>query len=285
MRLTWICTGALFVALGCRPEPNSNVGVTPVTSSFLTPSDAGMHYARIFKDSDAFGAETLMSNADANVALRAEWRLVAYDARMNPGEQPGLGRTSVERFLSAVQKQVPVSIPAWWCAAAVNGTPVGATQALHFEENDGKWLFRTSNLHLKRIPDGVRVSASGIAFLVNNRPMFCPFIGHRDSLRLGATSTFVIAMQADAAFVATYEDTPSEYQLVRIDVASGSRCWSASVWAAGGFTNYMGRGWHRAEVVSGRESVYVLGAASDCLYIEGFDRDSGKNILRFSTAY
>lgn len=86
-------------------------------------------------------------------------------------------------------------------------------------------------------------------------------------------------------FAAMLSWPPTPYTLYMLDRSSHSVKWSTDVWAAGDTLSYTGYGWHFADLSILGETVVVLGAAGNTVYVEVFDRQSGECKVRFSTIY
>jgi hypothetical protein len=86
-------------------------------------------------------------------------------------------------------------------------------------------------------------------------------------------------------FLALHGDQGSPYALVALDRQASMVLWTVDVWAGGGLPRYSGIGFHWVGVLPQQARVLVLGACTDCLYIEAFAMKDGASLFRFSTAY
>jgi hypothetical protein len=102
---------------------------------------------------------------------------------------------------------------------------------------------------------------------------------------VGRDNQAAVCLAMERAYIAIYQWPPIPYKVLSIDLSTRRILWVSEVWAAGTFVNYEGIGWHRAEIRLVGETVAVFGVSEGCAYVETFDKATGKNLCRFSTAY
>jgi hypothetical protein len=94
-----------------------------------------------------------------------------------------------------------------------------------------------------------------------------------------------VELTDQTAYVALYGWSPYPYSLYAIDRSSSKVIWASEVWASGGLVTYQGRRRHVVELRVRGGMLAIFGVASDCAYIEVFDKKNGQNECRFSTEY
>ena len=102
---------------------------------------------------------------------------------------------------------------------------------------------------------------------------------------LGPVDYAAIEFAGERAYTALYGWPPIPYKLFATDQGSGEIIWSSSVWATGDWMNYGGSGWHFVTMTSASEKLAVFGITYRTVYVEVFDKKTGENRCRFSTAY
>ncbi len=101
----------------------------------------------------------------------------------------------------------------------------------------------------------------------------------------GPVDFAAVELDADSAFTALYTWPPVAYPLFATDRRSGQVLWSSNVWAVGDYFGGTGQGWHFVAVRSATQRLAVFGMDSRTVYVEVFDKKTGQNLCRFSTAY
>ena len=102
---------------------------------------------------------------------------------------------------------------------------------------------------------------------------------------LGLIDNVAVQLENQTIYVALYGWPPNPYRLLAMDRISNQVIWSSEVWAAGGLKNYQGQGWHLAEIRLAGETLAVFGISDGSAYVELFDKKTGQNRCKFSTAY
>jgi hypothetical protein len=107
-----------------------------------------------------------------------------------------------------------------------------------------------------------------------------------------AGSIGVVERVGDRAYVAVYSSGSDSYDLHCIELISGKPLWSSLAW---GRSDVKPRGaivvgtsksdWHVVAMQSNAELIVLFGFSGRAAYAEAFDRQTGENRCRFSTAY
>jgi hypothetical protein len=178
---------------------------------------------------------------------------------------------AVSRFLGLVEGRIQTPVPGAW-EAAVKSTTGSSRLAI--------WFSRPELVEgaLKR----TRPQRKAHDWIVENDGMSIS-VPVEDGL--GPVDNAATHVDTEAVFIALYGWPPVPYRLFAIDRASKKVIWSSKVWAAGGLMNYEGQGWHFAELRLASETLTVFGISEGSAYIEVFNKKTGENRCRFSTAY
>jgi outer membrane protein assembly factor BamB len=84
--------------------------------------------------------------------------------------------------------------------------------------------------------------------------------------------------------------SPSTYRLFAVDQGTGKVVWSSKVWGSSkvwprGVIANSGPDWHFVSMRPSGGTLVVFGLSGTGIYVEAFDRKTGENRCRFSTAY
>ena len=88
-----------------------------------------------------------------------------------------------------------------------------------------------------------------------------------------------------------YGSLSDAYRLFAVNQGNGKVIWFSKVWGLtrimprGVIVNTSGPNWHVVSMRSSGETVVVFGFSWAAVYFESFDRKTGVNRCRFSTAY
>jgi hypothetical protein len=83
--------------------------------------------------------------------------------------------------------------------------------------------------------------------------------------------------------LALHDDRSMPYKLYFCK--KGQLLWTTNVWAGGGLVSKTGKGEHVSEIAIKGGRVIVFGCADDALYLEAFNIDDGKAVVRFAANY
>lgn len=195
----------------------------------------------------------LLDDPDQGLALRAAYE--AFHVRNAKGD-----RSSVAPFIAYLRDEVDLRPPGWWLEALLGEFKVQGYRSWPFEHgevvvcaNRGVCYFDATTLHDTGI-DAVR----------------------RQVARELATGK---------AYLASCDAWGSGFEVgaVVFDDTAGLNLWHARVWAAGERDTWQADAGHCVELIANDRELLVWGATPDCLYVEAFDANSGRNRLRFAT--
>jgi hypothetical protein len=180
---------------------------------------------------------------------------------------------AISRFLGLVEGRIQVPIPKAWEATVKSAKGYGQ-RAIWFSYPKRVERSSIEDWSLGRDGDQWIVKKDGQSIRV---PV---------EVRLAPVEKAAVHLAAETAYVALYHSwPPTPYRLLAVHPGNGKVIWSAKVWAAGGLTDYDGDGWHVAELRLVGETLAIFGVSDSAAYIELFDKKTGKNRCRFSTAY
>jgi hypothetical protein len=222
--------------------------------------------------------DRLVSVPDCTTALAAGWELVRRtmpETEQKDVVTPDL--LAISRFLGLVEQRLRVPVPKTWAEALKSVAGYGQKDIwfqLVQAGRKGDWRIKRDGAHL-RVKRGIR------------------------SIKLPAGIVLEPASYATAecvgewAYVAVYSALPdSRYTLFAIDQGNGKVRWSTTVWGTSRIrprgvitVGYSGSDWHVVETRSSAETLAVFGFSGSAVYVEVFDRKTGENRCRFSTAY
>ncbi len=235
---------------------------------------ASTHEAAISNCKDV---RLLLASSDDGIAIQAAWHRAIHP----------LGRSQstaeLNRFLGFVEGRLGTNVPTWWCDAAsstekrTNGLFVSVSDGVVRNKSSCGLLIPDSYI-ISEQPDGAVLVKSHETSHKVTREM----IGNlqKNSLRFVSLTKGV-----DATFIVAWDYWPrTRSKLYRCAPRTGMIAWTADV--VGGIPVNGGVGSHYQEViVSPRGDVLVFGGASHCLFIEGFDAETGVARFRFATNY
>jgi hypothetical protein len=207
------------------------------------------------------------------VALAAGWERVCrtvpaaeQDELVNPDKE------AISRFLGLLEGRIQFSIPGEWEAA------VKSARAYHRRD----FRFSRPERGEQPFPGHGLLRRAGHQWIVKKDARLIKLPTSDGS---GPVDFAAVEFAGEKAFTALYGWPPAPYKLIATDLGSGEVIWSSSVWAAGDWRGYSGSGWHFVTIRSAGEKLAVFGMDFRTVYVEVFDKKTGENRCRFSTAY
>ena len=111
------------------------------------------------------------------------------------------------------------------------------------------------------------------------------FLIARDVSVVKESSSIDYLLTANSCYSIQHADTCFSFNIERHDNRAKSPAWRSRVWASGNLFDISGPSWHITELREIGDDIVVFGAANHCVYVEAFDKKSGKCKSRFSTVY
>jgi len=245
-------------------------------------------YETLFKEMGRKSLPPMMRDDDPGIALQAAWEEQKHLAKR---ARPVIGRTedvydsaSLKVFTQFVQTRTKCEIPSWWTDAILDldvepgkmHCVRGLTKLPELVKGNGGGLIEQGmTLSVKEgrleLTSGVqRVMLPTSAFELTDVP---------------ATYAITADWNKESTAAAVYNSLAgSKYRLAVFTHSNEKPSWIAEVWAVNRL-ELLGVATHRAEVLLSGNVVCVFGAETHGVYIESFDRKTGKNLFRFSTCY
>lgn len=243
-----------------------------------------------FRSASAYFQQASPARLDAaqqhlsnNIAIRAAWERVRRTiTETEEGSEHRLKQVATARFVGFVEGRLGIMTSRAWSDSVLNGRArrrdrIRFKIARKHEPRDLQADFlvntgltvtkRDSRYHFKTQTGGYSV---GVEFLGDySEPKWTHVVE-------------AVVMQPQC-YIAFYSSAPIPFKLIAFQAEGVA--WDAEVWASGGLSPYSGQHSHVVTITGKGQTVYVFGAATDSIYIEGFDVDDGTAILRFSSNY
>jgi hypothetical protein len=304
MMLTW------HPVRGDEPLSTADARLVERIATSRSYGEAASGYRELLDQRDRVGIERLESVPEVGIALQAAWERVRA-CTLPPDEK---GRCAVdaqaaERFLAQVQRRTGIKPPTWWSEAVkrtlvtrwgdlyspvdfnrpvrVNTLPSARPEdsrrpLLDFNQSprekmqdDETTILTPAGISLREMGDEWRLAFGDDKGLAIPRRTASRVFSEIDANAL--------SMDADRCFVAAPVSFLGFY-LTCLDRADGRILWQAAVWGGSGrYRGHTGQASNRVEVVEHADCVTVIGATGAYLYIESFERGTGRNAFRFCT--
>ncbi|MBX3438307.1 MAG: hypothetical protein KF861_12510 [Planctomycetaceae bacterium] len=242
----------------------------------------------VFSEASDDQLRDLLVDDRVQIAVRSAWEIVLRSTPRgaSAGEPARIDSLAAQRFMGFLEGKLGVNLPEWWEQALQSGERFdtgdlvfdGEPPKSYRKTDDGMWLHE----RLKRVETGDdSLSLWGLTGREHLQLMVVP--AQEKSL----WPNHVCALVHDSSvFLIANGPAPTSYPLVCYDIKTGRASWHRSIWvsAAGGWSGSLDE-WHFAELLIGRDVVYVIGAVTDTIYINGFRIADGTPLLRFTEAY
>jgi len=231
---------------------------------------------------------TFRANAHEGVALYAAWEEATRAAKAS-GKLGPVQRDSVERFLGFAEGRLGISLPKWWETAMRSAlTTDGKGGLIRYAAGNSLHFYRGTGIVLQGQGPELRVH-SGAKLRVKDGKLLVCVEGHSLVIPTSvlaepaAGEELDFLVDSDRCYVAAHIDGGFEFPLICL-TRTGRVLWTAKVWSAH-CQSAFGQCYQRVTLVSGKDRVLVFGAEPYAMFIEAFDKKSGKNHFRFSTWY
>jgi len=253
---------------------------TPGMSQVDSPTALAKRVAELVSARPAQQLDILATDRDCATALASGWERVRRTLpRLRRQELVSPDAQAISRFLGLVEGRMQVPLPRIWEATvkSVKGYEQGVIW-FPFPRTEGV----SATGHRLAESEVSAPTRRGEQWIVRkgNETISLPAEDH-----FGPVDKSTVEVSGRVAFVALYGSAPDPYQLFSVDRSNGKVNWTSEVWAAGGFVNYHGLGWHVVGMRLVAEKLAVFGVSEGTAYIEVFDCESGENQYRFGTAY
>ena len=219
--------------------------------------------------------EKLETSADPTIALSAAWERVRRTIPKKESNQVYTpDKEAFDHFLQIVAERTETSIPDGW------GAVVMSTTARH-----------RGNIRFEQ-PDFVKEASETQLVLKGQQASIEKKLGESANLLIedleDVAGFYPTHVENGVLYIARYFYDPSSYQLLALDPKTTQAIWSSKVWAAeAGIINCGGIciPWHHAEFHTTEDTLVIFGVTDAGFYVEIFDKKTGENLCRFSSAY
>ena len=240
-------------------------------------------YRLLFSKVNAEELRELREHRNGGVAMQAMWE----DVRRTIGKYGRLGGIrpppeSLSRFLGFAEGRLGVNVPRWW-EEYLQAAEVHRKGAIAFRK-DLSDLYDDVGLDLSG-PKGtqLRKQNDSIVLKVGNHQAVVRGQAARTIFRPQGSSISATVTD-DSCYIAWHSQLDTSYELYSVDSQTGAMCWKAAVRTSDA-TGGSGFPWHVVEIKARGDCVIVFGATASELYIEAFERATGKVAFRFNTLY
>jgi hypothetical protein len=278
-----------------------------------TIDDVMVARAVVFAKASEDRLKELKSNRADSIALYAAWEELARDFRRYKTSDTKL-KPGKERFLGFLEGRLGVSLPRWWeetidksSATFQDGRPsfhVPGCNAPPWES-----AYRPTGIGVRKWGLKVTKSADGLGGTARGKPELI-----ESELRAAREATFTleeggvrvrvghesailpakvleesrmdladVLLEKGVCFLALHTDYPLGFTLICCQAGRGV-LWESDGWGPACGPIY-GVIYNRLGVVAKEDRVVVFGAEPLAVYIEAFDRKTGKNLFRFCSEY
>ena len=214
----------------------------------------------------------LENSADTTIALSAAWERVRRRIPKKESNQVYTpDKEALSRFLNFVAERTETSIPKGW-EATVMSADARERGNIHYS-----WTDTLSNaLENQNAQTAEEKQIQKMLMLVMG---FQPEHIQKFDLR------YPMIHDEGFVYVASCVPVPSFYDVFAIDQKTKEIIWESESWASSCLPDLTGSHWHHAELRTTQNTLIVFGSSNLEIYIEIFDKKTGKNLCRFSSAY
>ena len=252
-----------------------------------TRDKAGVAYKDYFLRLGLGGLRDRVKDEDTGIALQAAWevhkkpikRPTQIIGRVDDVYDPG----ELAKFLEVLNDRTKAPVPDWWAKNILDvdlfpgrhhafiGSAKRAAPKLR-EAKEGVGVAETAKLEEK---------ADILVYTVGSRVVRFPKATFDEVLLASYTGL----MGDKRAIIAAFSPLSGfPFKLAGFTGEGGKPAWKVDVWAAGR-TSLAGEGHHWVELKEKGDTVFVFGAESHGMYLEGFEAATGKCRFRFCTCY
>lgn len=252
-------------------------------SGARSPEELVARISKLIVTATRSDLDSLVTVSDCTTSLAAGWERVRRTMPETEQEHVVVPDSmAVSRFLGLMEGRLHVPLPRTW-TETLNSSAGHGQKSIRFRGG-------SDLAGAERSSGGWRVQRDGAGWLLkaDRRVIKLP----AEVVALDPDSHGTIEFAHDRAYVAVYGSLPeSKYKLFAIDPGTGKVLWSSDVrgtsrvWPSGVLVGYSGNYWHVVTKRSSDETLVLFGISGEAVYIEVFDRKTGGNRCRFSTAY
>jgi hypothetical protein len=243
-------------------------------------------------------------NAHPAVALHAEWARTIRAMKLKPTRKTEkMPCWLAQRFLGFVEGRLRIRTPEWWQETLLSALVSTSGEMVSYEVPDWLHAYRRTGVELGgsglqletesgevTTKDGwellappdtkLRREGTTLVATVHGRTVTVPIDVVQDA---GGADRLYFVPDGQRCYLAVHSGG-FEFSMVCIDQSSHALLWKTKVWSAH-CQSLRGLVGERLSLIIADDQVVVLGAESCAMFIEAFDKNTGKNRFRFSTWY
>ncbi len=221
------------------------------------------------------------SIADDGVAIAFEWS--RFSQKLKTKDIAQLDGPSLQYFIGYVEGRTRSRLPEWW-KKTISSSQIRKDGLLIKRDHHRKPDASGSRTILNS-PSGTSASLAKGTLRIEFGESVCE-LGEKflDEIKKTVDFTAIdIANVDDKSFVVLFtDDDPNQSVLCKVSKATSLAVWKSKVW---GCFRVAGANFHSASMATSPDSVLVYGQSAGTLYIESFNKRTGKCNFRFSTLY
>lgn len=211
-----------------------------------------------------------------HIAVLAKWELESRQV-INKDRNRALSR-----FAGFVEGRLRVEIPLWWSSTLQAGEFDNESNSFYFK-NSAKalpfldWLDQSNCWKSNSISYWNKTSSPQIILEHGAK------ISISDEALKSWQSSIFLAKDDRFYFVLLFDISGRSSNLFCISIDTGTLIWKANTWGDGvvGFSGIPDRFGHIVELVISPKRVTVFGCSNGTIYVESFEKKSGKSLMRF----
>lgn len=245
------------------------------------PADAKRLTAELFSTPNAELLGQLKSHANDGIALAAAWEEAKIGSKSRRRNAQ-----AIARFIGFAEGRLKTRVPDWWEETITRRHLVDDHQYWPLDDpGQFKWPYQQLKLGDRPVwvPNAVSLSdEEGRVVIRQGGARFSlPQAMWNEQIREASVGARVTPTHC---WLAPFADRGAAHPLLCFETSSGKLLWQSDVWALsnqGHKTSSQTFQW--LEIIPQAERVLVIGSGLAGVYIEGFDRQSGRNLFRFAS--
>jgi hypothetical protein len=221
-------------------------------------------------DASSSDLEQLVAGGDCSVALAAAWEQLRRSIAVPQDGEVRVSKADAERFLRLVEGRLGIDVPSAWEQAVLATTlrDDGSTVFYVVAELEA-WAGSPGRPKVDRSGDRLDITRPGQHWRVQTVS------------KSNWDDNASVVTDEGTLFLALYGSATYPYPLYSLN--DGDVAWTATVFASQDYVAYSGPNLHRVILVTSESGVTVFGISGGVIYVEAFDRETGRALCRFSS--
>jgi len=242
------------------------------------------------------------------VALYAAWKDMVSRSK-SATKEGRLEKVAVERFLGFVEGRLTVGVPKWWQDTLQSSLKVSDSVPRRFEAPEWSTTYRPAGIKLqhgdtdgwklvdnkwKKVPSQKKelraptyaklsLDQETLVIAVDGRSVMVPAALLEDE----SFDQLDVLLDGQRCYLALQQDWGVEFPLICYDEMQGV-LWKTKVWSADAGAcpiGLKGMFYQRVTLTDVKGRIIVWGAEPNAVFVEAFDKKTGRALFRFSTWY